>query len=259
MGYYGLTLVTVDFNSEFLKVNDFKEVKMFFSKLKIISIVALLTVALASCAINPVTGESEMSNATSGGLTWGLGGATAGGSVGALIGLISGNPGTGAAIGAGFGAAIGGAYGAYQGNTVDEAEAYLSAKLENTGVRLLRNPPNSNTLYLILPGDITFASDSVSINQSFEEVLQSIAIVASRYPGVIEIAGHTDSDGSYEYNRQLSFIRSNVVARYLLQYGVPQERLRIDGYGEHRPIASNATSEGKSANRRVEIKMISND
>jgi len=70
---------------------------------------------------------------------------------------------------------------------------------------------------------------------------------------LIDIAGHTDSTGSEQYNQQLSERRANTVAQYLRSKGVLDTRIATVGYGESRPIASNDTPEGRALNRRVEL------
>ncbi len=70
---------------------------------------------------------------------------------------------------------------------------------------------------------------------------------------VVEVAGHTDSVGSDEYNMGLSDRRANSVKDYLTAKGVKASRLSAHGYGESRPVASNDTDEGRAENRRVEL------
>jgi OOP family OmpA-OmpF porin len=70
---------------------------------------------------------------------------------------------------------------------------------------------------------------------------------------VVEVAGHTDSVGSEEYNQGLSERRANTVRDYLASKGINASRLTARGYGEGRPVASNDTSEGRQENRRVEL------
>ncbi|MDH4155206.1 MAG: OmpA family protein, partial [Nitrospira sp.] len=70
------------------------------------------------------------------------------------------------------------------------------------------------------------------------------------------IEGHTDSDGSNEYNQSLSESRAQSVRQILLDGGIPSERIEIKGYGESKPIADNDTSAGKAQNRRVEIVLL---
>ncbi|HYD46752.1 MAG TPA: OmpA family protein, partial [Terriglobales bacterium] len=69
------------------------------------------------------------------------------------------------------------------------------------------------------------------------------------------IEGHTDSVGTDQYNRRLSERRAGVVRQYLIDHGVPAERIRTIGYGENRPVAPNETPEGRAINRRVEQKI----
>lgn len=69
----------------------------------------------------------------------------------------------------------------------------------------------------------------------------------------IEISGHTDSDASDEYNLSLSERRAKVVVMELVNRGIEQSRMTWKGYGERRPIDTNATPEGKQNNRRTEF------
>jgi len=70
------------------------------------------------------------------------------------------------------------------------------------------------------------------------------------------VAGHTDSDGSSEYNQTLSIQRADSVSNYLQGQGINPIRLEPTGFGESQPIASNNTAEGKQLNRRVEITLL---
>lgn len=69
----------------------------------------------------------------------------------------------------------------------------------------------------------------------------------------VEVAGHTDSIGTDEYNMGLSLRRADAVRNYLVDKGVPAERLTVKGYGESQPVNDNTTSEGRFGNRRVEL------
>jgi OOP family OmpA-OmpF porin len=69
----------------------------------------------------------------------------------------------------------------------------------------------------------------------------------------IEINGHSSEEGSTEYNMQLSEDRAKAVKSYLVNSGVSASKITIKGFGETRPVASNATEEGRQQNRRVEI------
>lgn len=69
----------------------------------------------------------------------------------------------------------------------------------------------------------------------------------------ISIDGHTDAVGTSAYNQLLSTNRCNAVARFLMQMGLPKERIHWKGHGGAKPVASNATEEGRKLNRRVEF------
>ena len=95
------------------------------------------------------------------------------------------------------------------------------------------------------------------IKPQFFEVLNSVAIVLNEYnQSIVDIIGHTDSDGSTESNQQLSEARAASVSRYLVTQLVDGRRLETVGAGETQPVASNATRAGKAQNRRVEIKIV---
>jgi OmpA-OmpF porin, OOP family len=72
----------------------------------------------------------------------------------------------------------------------------------------------------------------------------------------VEVAGHTDSDGSAAYNQRLSNDRSRAVRTALLAAGVPSARVIANGYGEAQPIVANDTEENKAKNRRTEIRAV---
>jgi len=200
---------------------------------------------LAGCTTNPYTGERQASKA---GMYGGIG-AVAGAAVGAATASKK-DRAKGALIGAAVGGAAGGGYGYY----VDRQEAKLRQTLQGTGVQVQRD---GNNLTLIMPGNITFAFDSSSLQPQFLPVLDNVARTLTEYnQTVIEVAGHTDSVGTDAYNQQLSLQRANAVASYLQGRGVMQQRMIVTGAGESRPIASNDTEAGRAQNRRVEITIV---
>ncbi len=84
--------------------------------------------------------------------------------------------------------------------------------------------------------------------------------VASKIGGTarvsdIKIVGHTDSSGAEDYNQQLSVRRATTVRDYLASKGVDRNLMSVSGMGESSPVASNATTAGRAANRRVEVKI----
>ncbi len=103
---------------------------------------------------------------------------------------------------------------------------------------------------------IVFNKGETTLTPDAKEVLDQAAAVILRYSEqVIEIAGHTDSTGDAIANLELSKKRAIAVRDYLTIKEVPDNRLRPIGYGETKPVADNETSEGQSANRRIEFNL----
>jgi outer membrane protein OmpA-like peptidoglycan-associated protein len=213
-----------------------------FSKLAGVGIV--VSCLLAGCTtVNPYTRETQTSKAAKG--------AGIGAAAGAVAGLLTkGDKLQNALIGAGVGALAGGGVGYY----MDVQEAKLRQKLEGTGVSVTRMGDN---ITLNLPSSITFATNSADLNAQFYNALGGVAMVLKEYnKTVIEVAGHTDSTGSDQYNQQLSERRASSVANYLVGQGITQQRLLTVGAGETRPVASNDTESGRAQNRRVEMTIV---
>ncbi len=207
----------------------------------------VMTLFLSGCeTLDAYTGESKTSKATKG--------AIIGAVSGAVVGLVSGDDSVErrkrALIGAGLGALAGGAVGYY----MDQQEAKLRAELQGTGVSVTRIGDN---ITLNMPGNVTFATDSADLSPAFFDVLNSVSTVLDEFDKtVVEVAGHTDSDGTQSYNESLSERRAGSVAAYLRTQGINDQRLITVGMGEMAPVADNNTAAGKQANRRVEITMV---
>ena len=214
---------------------------------------ALLVAALGAAIIlsgcetlDAYSGETKTSKATKGALI--------GAAAGAVVGLVSGDDAVErrkrALIRAGVGALAGGSIGYY----MDKQEAKLRAELEGTGVSITRIGDN---ITLNMPGNVTFATDSSDLRPAFFEVLNSVGKVLEEFDQtVVEVAGHTDSTGSEEYNQGLSERRAGSVSQYLQGRGIDNQRMIIVGMGELRPVAGNDSASGRQANRRVEMTMV---
>ena len=88
---------------------------------------------------------------------------------------------------------------------------------------------------------------------SFPKLDQMVQIL-NDYPDYsLSIAGHTDSKGADDYNLRLSYERAASARKYMLDHGIPAERIESRGYGETKPIATNATPAGQALNRRVDF------
>ena len=101
---------------------------------------------------------------------------------------------------------------------------------------------------------IQFENGKATIKKSSYKILDDIAKIFIANPTyLVEVQGHTDNVGKYEYNIDLSERRAQSVRTYLINKGVPAERLTAHGYGPDKPIADNKTKEGRAKNRRVEF------
>jgi outer membrane protein OmpA-like peptidoglycan-associated protein len=106
--------------------------------------------------------------------------------------------------------------------------------------------------------NIYFASGSATLKPESYPILDSVAILMRDNPTArIQIAGHTDSDGSDSYNQNLSENRAQSVFQYLVSTGIDGSRLTTIGYGESVPVAPNDTPANKAKNRRIEFTVLS--
>ena len=209
-----------------------------------VAVTAAVLISVAACTtVNPYTREEQTSKAAKG--------AGIGAAAGAVVGLLTkGDKLQNALIGAGVGALAGGGVGYY----MDVQEKKLRDRMAGTGVTVTRMGDN---ITLNMPSNITFALNSADLNQQFFNALDGVSMVLKEYDKtVIEVAGHTDSSGSDQYNQALSERRAQAVAGYLGSHGVKTQRLITIGAGEAHPVASNDTEQGRSQNRRVELTIV---
>ena len=207
------------------------------------SVLVVCVAVAAGCTTNPYTGEEQASNAAKG--------AAIGAAAGAVVGVLTGDDADerrkNALIGAGVGALGGAAVGAY----MDAQEKKLRKELEATGVSVTRL---GDDIVLNMPGNVTFDVNQADVRSNFYPVLNSVGVVLEEFDKtLIDINGHTDSTGTVEYNMDLSYRRAESVAEYLAAQGIGEQRLFTQGFGPHYPVADNASAQGRSLNRRVEL------
>lgn len=104
---------------------------------------------------------------------------------------------------------------------------------------------------LVLDG-VYFRTNSAKLDPNSEYILDKVLETLVDNPQIeVEIRGHTDNTGSFDYNMKLSEERAKSVRAYLVNKGVAPERLSAKGFGQTKPIADNNTSEGRAKNRRI--------
>jgi len=202
---------------------------------------------VTACAVIVFMMGCSASNTVKGGVI----GAGAGGVLGAVIGKAAGNTAAGAIIGAAVGGTAGALIGHYMDNQAEEMQRDIKdAKVERVG----------EGIKITFESGILFQTGKATLQPAAKANVEKLAVILNKYEDTnVLIEGHTDSDGSDDFNQLLSEGRANTVATYVKGQGVKGSRVTMVGYGETQPIAGNDTPEGKQANRRVEIAVFAND
>jgi len=215
----------------------------------------LIIAATAAAILSGCAGQNPYADQGQGNQGGGVSNTAKYGGLGALAGAVAGaaighdNRGKGALIGAAVVGAASAGYGYY----ADRQEKALRESMANTGVEVQRQ---GDQIKLIMPGNITFATDSSAIAPSFYAPLNNLAGSFKQFnENTIEIVGYTDSTGSRQHNMDLSLQRAQAVSTYLSSQGVDAARLSVRGAGPDQPIASNADANGRAQNRRVEVNL----
>jgi NitT/TauT family transport system substrate-binding protein len=108
------------------------------------------------------------------------------------------------------------------------------------------------------PVNIYFPYGSSTLNPDAQQMLDQVATLAQTYSGAyIRIEGNTDNVGASSLNRDLSLMRAQAVADFLVQhYHLDRNRFIVVGNGPDKPLRSNMTPEGRAANRRIDIEIV---
>lgn len=222
------------------------------NRTKLFGTLLLISILLGGCATTPGSWHDDWRKC-----------ALAGGAVGAGAGAT--DSGEAAAAGAVGGALIGGVLCAVMNHSptrmtdgdsdgdgvMDSMDRCPRTKpgvpVDNTGCPMQK--------VTVLKG-VNFRHDSSVLTDDSAATLDGAVASLKLNPNLqVEVAGHTDRDGTNEYNVALSQRRANAVMTYLVSHGINQKNLTAVGYGEENPMADNATKEGRAQNRRVELRI----
>jgi len=213
-----------------------------------------LCLLLSALLMLGVSGCGSMNNATKGGLIGGGGGAAIGAGIGALIGK-----GKGAAIGGAIGAIAGGVAGTLIGKKMDKQAREL-AQIAGAQVDTVTDVNGFEGIKVTFDNGILFGFNSSKIGNDAKSSLDKFAKSLINNPQTdVQIYGHTDNVGTRSANEKVSNARASEVKNYLINAGVPTNRLSSKGLAYDYPVANNDTEAGRAQNRRVEIYITANE
>jgi cytochrome c oxidase subunit 2 len=142
-----------------------------------------------------------------------------------------------------------------KGMIVDAEKAYRTAELENLVSNAISATIDADKIVRL--DYVFFKTGSAELDDKSMFELDNVIAELNKYPEVqIELAGHTDNVGDDDINQTISSDRAKAVYDYLMGNGVDESRLSYKGYGETVPLESNDTEEGRSVNRRTELKIL---
>lgn len=178
-------------------------------------------------------------------------GAAGGAAVGAAIGKATGSTARGAIIGA----AVGGAAGAIIGHQMDQKAKEIQQTVAGAEVTRV-----GEGLVVTFASGLLFDFDSDVLRGESKKNLDNLGSSLKDFgESKLLLVGHTDAQGSDEYNLNLSRRRAAAVSTYLLSRGVSSARVEVSGRGESEPVASNDVESGRQQNRRVEVAIYASD
>jgi outer membrane protein OmpA-like peptidoglycan-associated protein len=138
-----------------------------------------------------------------------------------------------------------------------EEEGVYQNKNQSESIKLLQKLANNSSKSIILK-NIYYENGNAVLKSESYQMLEEMAVFLNENKLLsLEIIGHTDNVGSASKNRILSKERAQSVIDFLVNKGVEKTRLKANGYGQERPIASNDDEkEGRELNRRIEVRIL---
>jgi outer membrane protein OmpA-like peptidoglycan-associated protein len=182
-------------------------------------------------------------------------GGVIGGVSGGIVGGVIGDQFDNTVLGVIIGAAVGGTAGVLIGNYMDKQADEMARDIEGAKIERV-----GEGIKITFDSGILFAVNSSTLEPSAKNNIGKLSVILNKYSDTnILVTGHTDYDGTEQYNQTLSEGRAKSVSNYAMSRGINYNRLSVIGLGEGEPVASNETAEGKRLNRRVEIAIFANE
>lgn len=147
-------------------------------------------------------------------------------------------------------------------NLRDNAMRTTAVEVDGTEIEQLEiakeeKDANNNNVIVLDTNQLKFDFNSATIKEEYTPILEKLKNYIEAKNEKISITGYTDSKGTKEYNKELSLRRAESLEEKLIELGLsPEKIIETKGNGDKNPVASNDTEEGRSANRRIEIKFI---
>ncbi len=136
------------------------------------------------------------------------------------------------------------------------SDSYICGKTESMQIEPTKNfsVRQSERGTVLNLKNLNFVADSAKLLKGEKsKIAEIVAVLKSVKASLFMLEGHTADTGNDKEERQLSLDRARVIAEELIQQGIPADKIIISGAGASKPIADNASEEGKAKNRRVEI------
>jgi outer membrane protein OmpA-like peptidoglycan-associated protein len=221
--------------------------KKVINKLGILLFTIVLAIGLTNCSA-----VQNANNKQKGAVI----GATGGAILGAIIGNNVGKGGNGE-LGAVIGGVVGGGAGILIGSKMDKQAQKIEEEIPGAQVERV---DDGIVVTFDETSGVYFDTNKYNINSASQTTLNKLIGVFKEYPDTnILVVGHTDSQGTEDYNMTLSKNRAYAVTNYLSQNGISQGRLTTNWFGESQPIHDNTTAEGRAKNRRVNVAILPNE
>jgi len=218
---------------------------------------AFIALGMSACQ-RPQPGPDKTAAGGLLGAGWGAG---AGAVVGHQLGYVAEGAGLGAGFGLLSGALIGAGFDSLEATQIEHENELAALRSVNMSTRAQLAQVQYDLDRAVdtdLSGgvyQVYFDSDVTSLNSGATANLEVIAETIRKSPRAytVHVVGHTDDSGNRDYNERLAESRARSVSSYLASRGISSDQIQVTSHASRRPLATNATPEGRQLNRRVDV------